>query len=169
MLRNLEGRWCAVQVRPNTEYAVLAVLQSKGYEAYLPTYRKVRRMRHGDKQSRLPLFAGYLFCRFSFRAQAPIVTTVGVTKILAVAGVPVTIEDEEISQLQAIEAAPGVRYSPWPKVEVGDEVRICEGPLRGLEGVLRQVKGENRLIVSVPLMHRSVAVEIETAWIEPKT
>jgi transcription antitermination factor NusG len=167
MTTDYEGRWLAVQVRPATEYAALAGLQSRGYEAYLPTYYSARRWSDRVKRLRLPLFTGYLFCKFNSVIRVPIVTTLGVVRILGVGGAPIPIEDDEILSLQAIEAATCVHSYPWPKLEVGDQVCICAGPLRGLKGVLQLVKGENTLIVSVALLHRSVAVEIQADWITP--
>jgi transcription termination/antitermination protein NusG len=167
MFQDCEGRWFAIQVRPNAENTALVGLRSKGYEAYLPTYCCSRQWSDRVKKVRLPLFAGYLFCKFSFAATAPIVTTLGVVRILGVGDTPVPVADSEIASLQAIEAATGVRSYPWPKMEVGGRVRIGVGPLRGLAGVLQSVKGETTLIVSVSLLHRAVAVEIPEDWIVP--
>jgi transcription antitermination factor NusG len=167
MLKDCEGRWFAIQVRPNTECAALAGLQSKGYEAYLPTYYCTRQWSDRVKKLRLPLFAGYLFCKFLSAATGPIVTTLGVVRILGVGGIPIPVDDHEITSLQALEAATGIRYYPWPKLEVGDQVCICVGPLRGLVGVLQSVKGKSTLVVSVPLLHRAVAIEMHADWIAP--
>lgn len=167
MLQDCEGRWFAIQVRPNAECAALAGLQSKGYETYLPTYYCTRQWSDRVKKLRLPLFTGYVFCKFSSAATAPMVTTLGVIRVLGIGGMPVPVDDSEIASLQTIEAANGVRSYPWPKLEVGDQVCIGMGPLRGLIGVLQLVKGENTLIVSVPLLHRAVAVEMQADWIAP--
>lgn len=165
MLQDCEGRWFAIQVRPKAEYAALAGLRSKGYEAYLPTFHCTRQWSDRTKQVRLPLFAGYLFCRFRSALTAPIVTTLGVVRILGIGNTPIPVEDSEIVSLQAIEAAVGIRSYPWPRLEVGDQVCICAGPLRGLVGVLQSVKGESTLIVSVSLLRRAVAVELEADWV----
>jgi transcription termination/antitermination protein NusG len=172
MLQDCEGRWFAIQVRPKAECAALAGLRSKGYEAYLPMYNCTRQWSDRTKKVRLPLFAGYLFCRFRSAVTAPIVTTQGVIRILGIGNTPIPVEDREIDSLQAIEAAVGVRSYPWPRWEVGDQVCICAGPLRGLLGVLHSVKGESTFIVSVSLLHRAVAVELQADWItaeEPRS
>jgi transcription antitermination factor NusG len=167
MLQDFEGRWFAIQVRPNAECAALAGLRSKGYETYLPTYYCARQWSDRVKKLRLPLFTGYVFCKFSSAATAPIVTTLGVVRVLGVGGTPIPVDDSEIASLQTIEAATGVRSYPWPQLEVGDQVCIGVGPLRGLVGVLQLVKGESTLIVSVSLLHRAVAVEMQADWIAP--
>jgi transcription termination/antitermination protein NusG len=165
MLQDCDGRWFAIQVRPNAEHTALAGLRSKGYEAYLPTFHCTRQWSDRTKKLRLPLFAGYLFCRFCSALTAPIVTTLGVVRILGIGKTPIPVEDSEIVSLQAIEAAVGVRSYPWPRLELGSQVCICAGPLRGLVGVLQSVKGESTLIVSVSLLQRAVAVEVQANWI----
>lgn len=159
--------WFAIQVRPNCERTVEATLRYKGYEVYLPTYRYTRRWSDRVKTSEVPLFAGYLFCQFSPAASAPIVTTHGVVRILGVGSSPVAIEETEIKSLRAVESCDGLRFYPWPRLEVGAQVCIRTGPLQGLVGVLRQVKNKCTFILAVPLLQRSVAVEIPAACVAP--
>jgi hypothetical protein len=102
MLQDCEGRWFAIQVRPNAECAALAGLQSKGYETYLPTYYCTRQWSDRVKKLRLPLFTGYVFCKFSSAATAPMVTTLGVVRVLGIGGTPVPMDDSEIASLQTI-------------------------------------------------------------------
>jgi transcriptional antiterminator NusG len=165
MLQNYDGRWFAIQVRPNAEHATLAALQSKEYEAYLPTYRCKRQWSDRVRTLNLPLFAGYLFCRFNSAIQTSIISTPGVLRILGLGSTPLPVDDSEIISLRAIVAADNVHFYPWPKLEVGSNVCIRAGPLRGVVGTLRLIKDQQTLIVSVPLLQRSVAVEIQADWI----
>jgi transcription antitermination factor NusG len=71
----------------------------------------------------------------------------------------------EISSLQRL-AGSGIPNQPWPFFHVGDPVRIESGPLRGLEGMVVEFKGNHRLVLSVTLLQRSVAVEIDSALVE---
>jgi transcription termination/antitermination protein NusG len=167
MKQPCEGRWIAIQVRPGAEYVALAGLCSRGYETYLPIYYSIRQRSDRVSKLRRPLFPGYLFCKFSSAIRAPIVTASGVVKILGVNGAPTPVADNEIMSLQAIEAATGINAYPWPQPEVGDTVCICEGPLRGVSGVLQLVRGKDTLIVSIPLLQRAVAVEVRYEWILP--
>jgi transcription antitermination factor NusG len=162
-------QWFAIHVRPNSEHAVLAGLRCKDYDVYLPTYRVVRRWSDRSKILQSPLFAGYLFCRFSSAASGSIVTTPGVIRILGVGNTPVAIDDSEITALQAIESCNGLRLYPWPRLEIGAKVCICDGPLRGVVGVLRLVKNQSTFIVAVPMLQRSVAIEVPAVWIGPTT
>ena len=74
------------------------------------------------------------------------------------------VDETEISAIQALVAS-GVPNQPWPFLALGDRVRIETGPLRGLEGILIKFRGENRLLLSVTLLQRSVAVEIDSALV----
>jgi hypothetical protein len=61
----------------------------------------------------------------------------------------------------------GLGAEPWPFLDIGQRVRLEEGPLAGLEGLLIEVSKKQRLIVSVTLLRRSVAVEVQREWIRP--
>ena len=61
----------------------------------------------------------------------------------------------------------GLLVTPWPFIEVGQQVLIESGPLAGLEGILQQIKGKFRLVVSICLLQRSVSTEVDRSWIRP--
>jgi transcription antitermination factor NusG len=76
----------------------------------------------------------------------------------------ISVSDEEIQSLQ-LAVASGMPKQPWPYLEVGQRVRVNYGTLSGLEGILVNVKGNHRVILSVTLLQRSVAMEVETSWL----
>jgi transcriptional antiterminator RfaH len=114
----------------------------------------------------LALFPGYLFCRFDVTTRLPILTTPGVQSVVAIAGTPVPIIEEEIEAIRKVVHS-SVPCEPYPYVSVGQFVRIKEGPLQGLIGFVLRIRNEHRLIVSVRLLMRSVSVEVERGVIEP--
>ena len=114
----------------------------------------------------LPLFPGYLFCRFDVQARLPILTTPGVISVVGTGRIPVAIPDLEIEAIRTVIRS-GLHLQPWPQLAVGSRVLIEAGPLKGLEGVALDVKKKYRLFVSVPLLQRSVSVEIDREWIRP--
>jgi transcription antitermination factor NusG len=158
--------WYAIRVRSRFEQAVSTALRGKGYEDYLPVYRSRRRWSDRSKDLELPLFPGYLFCRFDVQVRLPILTTPGVISIVGTGRAPVAICDQEIDAIQAVIRS-GLHVQPWPQLVVGSRVVIEEGPLKGLEGVAMDVKKKYRLFVSVPLLQRSVSVEIDREWVRP--
>ena len=95
----------------------------------------------------------------------PILRTVGVKAIIGYGNGPVAVEEQEIEAVQAIIQS-GLSAVPCPDIEVGEIVRLKDGPLCGLEGVLKQYRDSERLVVSVTLLRRSVAVEIDRAWVD---
>jgi transcription antitermination factor NusG len=158
--------WYAVRVRSKFERVVSTALSGKGYDEYLPLYRSRRKWSDRSKDLDLPLFPGYLFCRLDVQIRLPILTTPGVISIVGIGKVPVAIPDREIDAVQALVRS-GLHLQPWPQLVVGSRVVIEQGPLKGLEGVAMDVKKKYRLFVSVPLLQRSVSVEIDREWVRP--
>ena len=158
--------WFAVHTRPRWEKFVGMSLEGKGFEAFLPAYTCRRRWSDRIKELELPLFPGYLFCRMSIaERRLPVLTTPGVRHIVGIGGAPVPVPDDEIDAVRAIVAS-GLAAQPWPFIRVGDRVRLQGGSLDGVEGILVATKKHHRLVVSVELLSRSVAVEVDQAWVE---
>jgi transcription termination/antitermination protein NusG len=158
--------WFAIRVKSRCERVVSEALRQKGYEEFLPLYWSRRRWSDRVKVMQLPLFAGYLFCRFSPDARVPILSTPGVVLIVGQGRTPLPIDANEINAIRTAVNS-GQRVEPWPQLEVGRTVRIEEGSLRGLEGVLLRFKGTNSLILGVTLLQRAVAVEVPDKWVVP--
>ncbi len=158
--------WYAVRVRPRWERTVSAALSGKGYEEYLPVYRERRRWSDRQKDLDLPLFPGYLFCRFDVQARLPILMTPGVISIVGTGKVPAAISESEVGAIQTMVSS-GLLLEPWPHLPVGTSVVIERGPLKGLEGVTMDIRKKFRFVVSVSMLQRSVAVEIDSDWIRP--
>jgi len=158
--------WYALQVRPRFEKQIASTLLGKGYEGFLPLYRHRSRWSDRMKQVQLPLFPGYLFCRFDLNRRLPILVTPGVMHIVGIGKTPYPVEEEEIAALQSIVVS-GLQAEPRSYLNIGERVRIEIGPLAGTEGILVSLKGSNRLVVSVSLLQRSVSVEVDESWVVP--
>src|ERR1700722_4706248 len=156
--------WFALQVRARQEAGVGEQLKGQGYERFLPFYKVRKRWSDRIKEMEAPLFPGYLFCRFNPHDRLPILKTPGVIQIVGFNNIPAAVDEDEIFSIQRLVAS-GVQHHPCPFLAVGDRVRISAGPLLGLEGILSSVKGNHRLVLSVSLLQRSVAVEIDSAFI----
>jgi transcription antitermination factor NusG len=154
--------WFALQVRTRHEAGVAGFLEGKGYEFFLPLVASKKRWSDRMKKVENPLFPGYLFCRFDPQQRLPILKTPGVIQIVGYNRNPAAIEESEIAGIQALVAS-GLPSQPWPFLTVGERVRIESGALRGYEGLLIDFKGNQRLVLSISLLHRSVAVEIDSA------
>jgi transcription antitermination factor NusG len=142
------------------------ILRGKGYREFLPLYSTKRRWSDRVKQLELPLFPGYLFCQFDANNRLPILTTPGVIAIIGIGKTPVAVPYEELAAVQTVVRS-GLNAMPWPCLTVGSRVSIERGPLSGLEGIALDVDKKYRLVVSVALLQRSVAVEIDRDWARP--
>src|SRR5262249_51470728 len=108
----------------------------------------------------LPMFPGYVFCRFDVGRRLPIITTPGVVRILGSGDEATPIEDAEIISLQ-LAVKKRAAIEPWPFLQAGEKVRITEGALAGVEGILTELKQGPRIVISVSLLQRSVLVEVD--------
>ena len=159
-------RWFAVQVRTRWESSTAVLLSGKGYQTLLPTYQTKKRWNGRVKQMNAPLFPGYVFCQFDALKRLPILVTPGVISVVGRGRVPFPVNDREIAAIQTIVTS-GFQAEPWPYLEVGQKIRIEGDSLSGLEGILIQFKGNNRIVVSVSLLRRSVALEIDRDCVRP--
>jgi transcriptional antiterminator NusG len=155
-------QWFALQVRTRWENSTAVLLSGKGYEAFLPTYKTKKRWNGQIREIQAPLFPGYVFCRFDALKRLPVLVTPGVIAVVGRGRVPLPVDDSEIAAVQTVVAS-GFRAEPWPYLELGQRIRIECDALAGLEGILVNFKGSHRIIVSVSLLHRSVALEIDRA------
>ena len=156
--------WFALHVKPRHEKSVAQTLRTKGYEEFLPLFTGKQRWSDRVKKVVKPLFPRYTFCRFDPNHRLPILKTPGVLEVVGFGRGPEPVDPPQIEAIRAIVES-GLPAEPFPSIEVGEKVRVMEGPLRGLEGVLQRYRDLDRLIVSVTLLQRSVAVEIERDWI----
>jgi transcription antitermination factor NusG len=158
--------WYALQVRSRYERVVAEYLSGLEYEWFLPLCKDRKRWSDRVKQVELPLFPGYLFCRFDVQSRLPILKTPGVVQIVGYNRQPVPVDEAEIIAIQTLVSS-GVPNQPCSFVEIGDRVQIESGPLRGLEGILVESRGRHKLVLSVSLLQRSVAVEIDSMSVTP--
>ena len=158
--------WFALRVRCRAEKVAAAFLQGSGYEWFLPSYKCRRQWSDRIKQLEVPLFPGYLFCKFNPQDRLPVLKAPGLIAIVGIANTPIAVDEDEIAALRALVNS-GLPRQPWPYLQVGQRVRIEHGALRGVEGILLDFKGVNRVVLSVTLLRRSVAAEIDGAWIIP--
>lgn len=158
--------WFALHVKPQHEKAVEQQLNARLLEGYSPYYSARRRWSDRVKIVQFPLFPRYVFCRFSFEERLKVLGIPSVISIVGFGGAPCPLSDAEIQSVKSMVAS-GLPLMPWPCLRIGERVRICHGPLSGLEGILTREKGGYRLVVTIELLQRAVAVEIERDLIEP--
>lgn len=141
-------------------------LYAKGYEVFLPKTPAQKRWSDRIKKVTRPLFPGYLFCKFDLSNRLPVLKTPWMFQIVGLGPTPIPVDDEELDAIRNLVMS-GSAAEPWPYVAMGQKVRIKSGTLRGVVGVLTEFKGDHKLVVSLTLLRRSVAVEIDSALVSP--
>jgi len=158
--------WFAVRVRSNFERIAELHLRERGYERFAPSYRVERQWSDRKKEVDRFLFPGYVFCRLDPHDRLPVLSVPGVVGLVGFGKIPAPIPDDEIERIERLIES-GLLVKPWPFLEVGQTVLIEDGPLAGMEGILVEEKGQCRLVVSVNLLRRSVAAEVDRMWVRP--
>jgi len=153
--------WYAFRVRSRHEKLVASSLRGKGYEQFLPLYRSKRKWADRSKTVEMPLFPGYVFCDTERSEIGKIRCTAGIIDVIRAGSIPLPANRWEIEGLRkATEAELPLESWPYIDPSTTGRVRITSGPLTGLDGVLVEVRGKERLILSVDLLRRSVLVEL---------
>jgi len=160
--------WYVLRVRSRFENTVAAHLRGRGYELFLPLYKCRRRWSDRYKEIELPLFPGYVFCQLNPLNRLPVLSIPGVVHIVGVGQVPLPVDEAEIVAIQTAIRS-GLPRQPWPFLQIGHKVRVEYGPLCGIEGILLRFGGHQRLVLSVILLQRSVAVQVDESWVQPST
>lgn len=161
-----EVRWFAAYTCANHEKRVAEQLGVREVEHFLPLYSSVRRWKDRRVTLELPLFPGYVFVRMSMRDRLQALSVPGVARLVGFDGTPAALPDQEIEALRT-SLGGAVRAEPHPYLILGRRVRVKSGPLAGMEGVLLRRKGGFRLVISIELIQRSVAVDADAADVEP--
>src|ERR1035437_9160446 len=157
--------WHALYTRHHHENVVAHALSAKGFEVFLPQYRAVHRWKDRQKELMLPLFPNYVFIRGGLDRMLNIVTTQGVHSLICWVGLPADSPLEEIEAVRRMVEGP-LPVEPHPFLKSGNRVRIKSGPLEGMEGILVRKTLGFRLVLSVEMLSKSAAVEVDVNAVE---
>ncbi|MDE3180157.1 MAG: UpxY family transcription antiterminator [Acidobacteriota bacterium] len=157
-----DASWHALYTRHQHEKMVAELLSKKNFDVYLPLYEATHRWKDRLKKLSLPLFPSYVFVKGGLDRQLQMMMTPGVYSILATSGRAAVIAEEQIDAVKRMVEGP-LRVEPHPFLKCGEAVRVTAGPLQGIEGILIRKKNFTRLVLSIEMLMKSVAVEID-AW-----
>jgi transcription antitermination factor NusG len=158
-------QWYAAYTCANHEKRVSEQLGVRELEHFLPLYASVRRWKDRRVTLDRPLFPGYVLVRIALRDRLRVQQVPGIAHLVGFDGTPTVLPEQEIDALRA-SLSSGVRAEPHPFLSVGQRVRVKNGVLAGMEGVLLRRKGGFRLVISIELIQRSVAVDADEADVE---
>jgi len=156
-------KWYAVHTRSRFEMKVFEGFAGKSIEAFVPRIQVMSRRKDRRKKILAPLLPGYVFVHFDMNPEIywDIIKTTGVVRMVSFRGNPVPARDEEVNSLMILDGTDRTVQNR-AYVKTGDRVMIMEGPLKGLTGFYLRRKGQSdKVVVSVELLKRSLAVEIE--------
>ena len=157
--------WYALYTAPRHEKSVAGQIERHGINCFLPVYRSMRRWKDRRKQVDLVLFPGYVFVRLQLRDRLQVLRLPGAVRLVARNGQPAALTEDEIANLRNRLSTPG-NVQPHPYLRAGRRVRVKSGPMQGLEGILVRRKDRCRVVFSIDLLMRSVAVEIDEFDVE---
>lgn len=161
-----QNPWYVLLVKPKHEKRVEEALSGKGYEVFLPLFLARRRWLSTSRDVSLPLFPHYVFCRMNPERRLPILEIPSVRTIVSFGRAPIPIEECEMQSVRAMVGS-GLPITPHHFLHAGARVRVTAGPLTGVEGILETVRGQDRLVVSVALLQRSISVEVHRQHVMP--
>jgi transcription antitermination factor NusG len=157
--------WYALYTKHQHEKTVARTLRFKGFDTFLPSYASTRTWKTGKKILQLPLFPCYVFIRGKLERRLDIITTPGIYALVSQAGKPCPIPASEMDAIQRALSS-GRQIEPHPLLKCGEWVRIKRGPMAGVEGILARKKNLCRLILSVNMLGKAAAVEIDSSAVE---
>jgi transcription antitermination factor NusG len=149
----------------NHEKRVAAELTQRSVENFVPLYSSVRRWKDRRVRLDLPLFPGYVFVRMELAAKLKVLQVPSVVRLVGFGGMAAALPETEMEIVRA-GLLRGVHAEPHPFLTVGRRVRITGGPFAGLEGILKRKKSGVRVVVSLKLIQRSVAVDVDVADVQ---
>ncbi len=160
--------WYAIHTRSKQERVVATRLTGSGISSYLPVVREVRRWSDRKKIIELPLFTCYLFVRLELTSprRYDLLATAGILRLIGANGAGEAIPDDQIEAIR-IMLENDINPKPCPFLKVGQRVRVRDGALAGVEGILSTRNGEDELVISIDAMERSLAIKVHGYEVVP--
>jgi transcription antitermination factor NusG len=160
------ARWYAAYTAPRHEKRVTQQMEDRRIDCFLPLYRSLRRWKDRSKQLDLPLFPGYVFVHLALQDRLQVLQLPGVVHLVSFCGTPAALPDADIESLRN-GLGGDVHAEPHPYLAAGRRVRVRSGAVAGMEGILVRRKHKFRVVLSISLIQRAVAIEVDEADIEP--
>ncbi len=156
--------WYALYTAPRHEKFVADRINRQGIDCFLPLYRSMRRWKDRRKELALVLFPGYVFVQMALQNRLRVLQLPGAVRLVSFNGQPTPMPEEEIENLRTRLSSGNVE--PHPYLTAGRRVHVRGGPLQGLEGIIVRTKDRCRIVLSIHLIMRSVAVEVDDGDVE---
>ena len=161
MLKN----WIVVRSKPRSEKIAYAQLKEKGIEAYLPLLKERRKWSDRKKWVEFPLFSSYLFAKIEIKNSIFVLQTNGISSLVKFGEEIAIVQDEVVNAIKlAING--GYQLTPAEYFIAGNAVEVIEGPMRGVKGIVAQLKGKDRLVIKIDAIQQALSIDIDTRFIK---
>ena len=162
---DVRPEWYALNVRVRQEHMVSSHLSHMGQEQFLPL-QSLSSNKTGREVKRA-LFPGYVFCRIDWNSGPKLYKIPGIIKVVGAGRTPISIPEAEIDAVRKIVDS-GIPVQCVPLVMGSNSMVVVHGgPLQGIKGIVVGEYTAQSLIISVPLLRRSLAVVLDRSWLMP--
>ena len=160
-------KWVAVYTKSRHEQIVVNELNKKNIEAYCPMFKERRQWSDRKKWVYFPLFRSYVFANIELKENIYVLQTIGVNKIVTFQGKISIIHDEAIENIKNILNG-GFKIEQEDFFFKGDQVIVIDGPLKGLEGIVQDIKGSSKIIIKIEAIKQAFSFEISSGLLKSK-
>ena len=160
--------WFAVWTRSRQEKVAASMLETLGVPHFLPLKSEIRQWSDRKQTVHVPLFSGYLFVKMNPTrdSRLQVLKAPGIAGFVGNSSGPLPIPDRQIEDIRTV-LAQRVECSVLPLLTEGDCVRVATGPLAGVEGLLLRGNSTSRLLISIEMLHKTLAVSVSRDDVEP--
>jgi transcription antitermination factor NusG len=158
--------WYAGYTAARHEKRVAEHLQQRGVEHFLPLYETIHRWNNGRHRVSLPLFPGYVFVRIALQDRLRVLQVPGFVRLVGFNAMPQALPETDIARMREA-LGTGLAAEPYPYLTAGTRVEIRRGPLAGMTGILLRRQNRYRVVISVDLIMRAMAVEVAVEDVVP--
>ena len=160
-------KWIAIYTKSRHEQIVINELSKKDIESFCPMFKEKRQWSDRKKWVHFPLFRSYVFARIQLKENIFVLQTIGVNKIVKFQNKISIIPDQVINDIKNIVDG-GYKIQQVDYFIKGDEVSVVSGPLKGVNGIIQDLKGDSRLIMKVEAIRQAFSIEISSEQLKLK-
>mgnify|MGYP001395584410 FL=1 len=160
-------KWIAVYTKSRHEQIAINELSKKDIESFCPMFKERRQWSDRKKWVHFPLFRSYVFARIHLKENIFVLQTIGVNKIVKFQNKISIIPDQVINDIKNIVDG-GYKIQQVDYFIKGDEVSVVSGPLKGINGIIQELKGDSRLIMKVEAIRQAFSIEISSEQLKLK-
>ena len=160
----MKKKWLVFYTKSRAEKKTYSLLIRAGFQTYLPLHKVLRQWSDRKKKVEVPLFNSYIFVQENESRISKILQIPGITRNIRYNGQPAYLAQSEIETIQRfLETGLTIETSGMVDIDLGDEVEIMDGPLRGLTGVLTNTSNQRQFALRIDALELTIKIEAPRA------